>query len=580
MTFSKFQAYFRAIERDEIYRNRLAFQGGSAFINDYCYRFSNREKQKDYQFRKKVTYNPAFASAAVLEVRNSIYKRTKDITRIGGPANYKTACTGAEGGIDLLGASMSTFMCNKVLEEMLVAREVGIYVDKPPISPEETAADTRNKRPYCYTYLAEDIVYYERDEGSNIDEFKVVMVREKYPVTGGDLGLVCGEKESYKLFKKVDDHVEVTEIDIFEADPENHIEEKMAVPREPIILKIKSIPFHIAQLPKSLMSDIAAAQIALLNLSSADMWYTLRANFPFYVEPYEPKSEAARIKRPENTTEPQEDSNSISVSPTTGRRYPASVGPPSFIAPPTEPLLASMKKQDQIKAEIREMVHLSLTSLASSADSKSSDKEKLEDGLAYIGTILQIAENRIAKFWSMYENSDVATVKYPECYHLVDETDSRENAKLDIEVASKTTSHTLKKELVKKIARTRVGPVTDAITLKKIESEIDGSDVVLADWQEIAKDIENGLVGNELASQARGYPKGETDQAKVDHAERLARIQAAQTPPGAPAGTNPEARGLKDQSADPAGGQKEKAASRDTTKDVIPTDKTRGNAVG
>lgn len=324
-----------------------------------------------------------------------------------------------------------------------------------------------------------------------------------------------------------------------------------------------------------MLVNAADAQIALLNLVSSDIWYLLRANFPFYIEPYEPKSEAVNLKKPEGTQQPKTDGNKIRVGPSNGRRYPAGSNQPAFIAPPTDPLLASMQRQEQVKREIREMVLLALTSLTSSADSKNADKEKSEDGLAYIGRVLERAENQIAVYWAMYEKAKPASVKYPVCYYLISEMDSRENAKLDLELASKTTSKTLRRELLKKTARTRVGPVTTAVTLAKIESEIDSNDVTLADWQEVAKDVELGLVGNQLASEARGYPKGEVDKAAKDHAARLKRIQESQTPKD----LNAEARGIKDLSGNPAGGRQEKQDSRDTTTQDVPTDNTRGEAL-
>jgi hypothetical protein len=51
------------------------------------------------------------------------------------------------------------------------------------------------------------------------------------------------------------------------------------------------------------------------------------------------------------------------------------------------------------------------------------------------------------------------------------------------------------------------------------------------------------LVSQELASKARGYPEGQVDQAKKDHAERLALISQAQSSGGA--------RGVPDTSPDP-----------------------------
>lgn len=579
MLFSEFRNYFREIERNELYKYRLVFQGGRSFIDEYCHRFSNRESDSDFTFRRKVTYNPAFASGAVLEVANSIFKRAEDIERIGGPLNYQKAVTGEGNGVDLLGRDMNTFMCDTVLKELLVAAQVGIYTDKAPIPENATLADSQALRPYVYIYQAEDILAYEFDEGPNRNEFKMVMLRERIPRYDNVFGIKNGFNIEYKLYQLVPGGVKVTPIRQIKEDnvsPEA-TDTEMAI-GEPIILRLPRIPFHLVELPKSLLADIADAQIALLNLSSSDLWYALKANYPFYVEPFDPKSEAANMKRPESTNEPKANSNSIAVGPTTGRRYPMGTNQPAFISPSTDPLLASMKKQDQIKSEIREMVHLALASLTSSADSKAADKDKLEDGLAYIATILQFAERRVAADWAMYEAATPAVVKYPKKYYLISETDDRENTKLDLDLASKTTSPTLKKELLKKIAKRRVGNTCNASRLSEITKEIDGFDVSLADWQEIAKDIENGLVSLETASLARGYPEGEVEQAAKDHADRLKRIAISQTKPGEV--SSPAARGLMDLSADPKAPSEEKKESRDTTTQDTPTDNTRGPAIG
>lgn len=577
MRYSELEALFRAYDREELRKYRITFHGGRPFIDEYLVKFSKREDDDEFKERKDITYNTDTAAAAVMEIRNSIFKRSKDIVRTGGPTNYRDACDGVESGVDLLGSSMSTFMGTDVLLELLIAQEVGVYVDKDPIFEDETLAESRLKRPYLYMYKSEDILAYEYDDGPNRDEMKKLLVRERCPVYDDYFGLCKGERETYKFFEKKDGKVYVSPMWVAPLE-EGCTEPQMAF-GEVIELNLNRIPFHLLRLPKSMLVNAADAQIALLNLVSSDIWYLLRANFPFYIEPYEPKSEAANLKKPEGTQQPKTDGNKIRVGPSNGRRYPAGSNQPAFIAPPTDPLLASMQRQEQVKREIREMVLLALTSLTSSADSKNADKEKSEDGLAYIGRVLERAENQIAVYWAMYEKAKPASVKYPVCYYLISEMDSRENAKLDLELASKTTSKTLRRELLKKTARTRVGPVTTAVTLAKIENEIDSNDVTLADWQEVAKDIENGLVGNELASEARGYPKGEVDKAAKDHAARLKRIQESQTPKDSPQNLNAEARGIKDLSGNPAGGRQEKQNSRDTTMQDVPTDNTRGEAL-
>jgi hypothetical protein len=84
----------------------------------------------------------------------------------------------------------------------------------------------------------------------------------------------------------------------------------------------------------------------------------------------------------------------------------------------------------------------------------------------------------------------------------------------------------------------------------------------------------SGIVSLKDASIARGYPKESVEQAAIDHAQRLLRVQAAQTQGGL---QNPAARGILDQSADPSGGLKEKALANDPTFLINPQDMTRGD---
>jgi hypothetical protein len=66
------------------------------------------------------------------------------------------------------------------------------------------------------------------------------------------------------------------------------------------------------------------------------------------------------------------------------------------------------------------------------------------------------------------------------------------------------------------------------------------------------------LVSTATASEARGYDPQEVEQAKKDHADRLALIQAAQTPPGSALGAN-GARGIADKAISPDESRAEKA---------------------
>src|SRR5581483_6783238 len=142
----------------EWYKWRLSWQTGPQYIEQYLKPFSKREGAEEFQARKQMTYIPAFAKASVKEVVDSIYQRMIDVTRVGGDDTYQKACEGTDGGVDLMGNSMNTFIGQKILPELLTMGVVGVYVDMPKVDA-QTQADLldKNARPYVYLYEAEDI---------------------------------------------------------------------------------------------------------------------------------------------------------------------------------------------------------------------------------------------------------------------------------------------------------------------------------------------------------------------------------------------------------------------------------------
>lgn len=65
--------------------------------------------------------------------------------------------------------------------------------------------------------------------------------------------------------------------------------------------------------------------------------------------------------------------------------------------------------------------------------------------------------------------------------------------------------------------------------MREILIEIDKVKNVVTDPNVLALDYTNGVVGEELYSELRGYQEGEVAKARVDHAERATRIVVAQT---------------------------------------------------
>ncbi len=576
---------------------RLCYEGGTRFIHQYLRRFSKREDDQDFLDRKFVTYNPAFAKAAINEVKNAIFQRTCDIAREGGSDAYQNAVEGLDNGVDLLGSTMNAFMGRRLLPELLVMGRVGVYVDMP-IMEGNTLLDAKGKRPYLYYYPAEDILSWTLDDSDAPNEFNEVLLSDSYVTSdGGDqfylpYNTVRRYRHIWKQWNK-DGSYDGIYIQFYDSEGRQSASDGTFQNTQPIKLNIPAIPFVLLELSDSLMTDISNYQIALLNLASSDMAYTLKANFPFYVEQFDPrmnspfiKNESPNAKQTQSTNNQYDPTGStvisvqqdkvaeVKVGIASGRKYPTGTNAPAFIHPSSEPLLASMKKQEQLKQEVRELIALAITNLTVKAGSKQDSNEGdsgLEAGLSYIGLELEHAERRIAIFWAAYEGAKAATVKYPENYSLKSDADRRKEA-ADLELLMpKLPSKTAQKEIAKAIARVLLGAKVSNEIMTKIEGEIDSAVVVTTDPDIIKTDFESGFVGLETASKIRGYPAGEVEKAAQDHADRVARIAIAQAEAGGMAATagvgDPASRGVADKSGDPKAPGAEKKNSQDPATD-------------
>lgn len=499
---------------------RLAYKGGEEFIQSFLYPVSQREKTEDFQNRLKQTYAPMAAKSAILEIRNAIFDHLHDIKRINGSKNYLDKVEGNGSGVDLHGKSMAQFMGLDALEEALVMGKVGIVVDMPSeLGP--TLADTYGKSPYLYLYPRENILNWDFDKKTG--KLIKLLLKQVDPTTDSIYGFPTATLcEIYKCFF-INEFGTVT-CHIIDAD-NNLINE--------IFLNLPEIPFHWLDIGESFMADIYRAQIALLNISSSDINYILNANFPLYVEQRD-----LRVSPEFNEGESER-----TLGPTYGIYYNQGLDAPNWIAPPSEPLKASMDKQDQIKRDIRMMVGLHLSELGAaksqSGTSKEMDRSTLESGLSAIGLILEYAEQQIAKFWSYYENSTPATIIYPEQYHSkLFETSLEESERL-FKLKRAVPSSTYTKEISKLISYTLLDNKVTRETLDTIDSEIEKSKTLDLDSTTIGLHLERGLVDSETLSTALGYPSDAVKKAKKEHIERLAEIAKAQS-----SESNLAARGL------------------------------------
>lgn len=539
---------------------RLTYEGGRPFVEEYLRQFSAREDTTDFSDRKEVTYCPAYAKVAVNSVKNAIYQRMADIARVDGPQTYQIAISGDDSlGVDRVGSSMNRFIGQEVLPEMLSMAKVGVFVDKPVLEGTTSKAETGDVRPYLYIYTAEDILNWVYDENNKL--IKLVLRSHSFKIDE-DFGLPTEEVDVFLYLTLENGVVTRTSYD----DSGTEIESDS--------IEINEIPFVIFEINQSLLNDVSDYQIALMQLESSDIHYSMKSNFPFYTEQYSPNNEffgniSASATSTTEGTEAQEQTSEgkfVKTGVNQGRRYVKGLDRPGFINPSAEPLLASMQKETVMKKDIDRLVGSNLESIASSsAESKSADNLGKEEGLSSIGQELETGERRVSYIWSLYEGTDdIAQIDYPTNYSLRTDADRREEAKELREEAEKIPSKEYQKVIAKRIINLTLnrGVTTDDLT--KMYNEIDNSKQVFITAETIIDDHTAGFVSTATASEIRMYETGEAEKAKLDHAERLARISIAQskTP------IDGDARGVPDQgTGDTAVTEKDESQNADINKE-------------
>ena len=542
---------------------RLTYLGGRRFIDYYLQKYSQREDEAAFLERKCLSYCPSYAKVAINKLKNTMFSRMVEISRTKGPESYINACLGKEGGVDRQGSSMNTFMGSSVLPELMTMRTVGVYVDREPANG-ELLSNNVGKNPYLYAYKAEDILTWDCYMFQGEYRYRNVLLRDTALEYDEDTGMVKGTVERYRqVFIGRDGKVHVQ---FWAPNPDPKVDEDIKLGDE-IILNLNRVPFVRLALKSSLLADVADYQIALMNIASSDVNYVFRANFPTYIEQENPFTASIHQRQgalPANLRSaaaaaanlPAEGSAAAAAIATTdreerkgalhGRTYGKDLDPPSYISPSPEPLLASIKKQEQMKNEIFELVDIAASQAQpqhASAESKGMDDRGLESGLSMIGLELEYGEREISKIWALYENVEPAFVNYPSKYTLktdqqrVDECESLDKIK------ASAPSRTFTKEVTKVIATTMLGEKIHPDKLEEIFKEIDAAEYTTSDPNTIKIALEAGCVDAETGSDALGFIGAKVvPLAQKEHAERLKRINDAQ------AANNPAARGVPDAS--------------------------------
>lgn len=502
---------------------RLTYTSGRDFIDTYLEKYTARESNEEFVTRRAMSYCPAFAKSTLNEVKNAIFSRMCDIRRIGGSSSYQRSINH---NVDLNNSSMNAFIGDLILPELLALGKVGIYVDAPAIAPELLVQEAR---PYIYYYAAEDILNWAYTDGV----LSKLLLRD-HSYKYDDNGLPEEVEEAFRFLQLTPDGVSVTLINGEDTNT--------------TMLNLTEIPFTFLALPTSLLSEVADYQIALLNMESSDLNYIIRSNFPFYTEQYNEKLEQAHHAQFSPDGEGDQEEREITVGVSQGRRYGAGLDRPEFIHPSPEPLLASMKKGEQLRQDIRKLINLAIDGLQSD--------DGLRNGLSFIALILERAERQISRFWAHYTNSLPAEVFYPEDFSLhTDETRIEKAKGLDT-LKNNVVSSTYQREISKRIVDALLGGRLPQSKIMDIYNEIDTAPTLTSDPKVIHLDLENALVGNETASRARGYGPDEWRKAQADRAERIRLTMEAQ------GGQGGQARGVVDLQTEQPTSKDEKKGKR------------------
>ena len=512
---------------------RCVYDSGRYFVDRYLEKFSTREDADDYARRKRITPIPSFAKTAINEVRNSIFQRMSGVVRSGGSLRYQEAVSGKRGGVDNRGRSMTSYLGQEILTEMLVIGKVGTYIDAPINAP-TTHLGTDKFKPYMYTFAAENIINWVRADPEHPSEFQSIMLRESSISYDDQWGLPNGKITRFRHVW-IDERTNLVNIQYLDAD-ENPL-------NEPVALKMDRIPFVLFDLGDSVMKVVAEHQIALLNLWSSNIAYGLNSNFPFLTVQEDGRDVGAHLKASANSdgtaTAGGQGSNdeTVQVGNLKGRKYDLKAERPGFIHPSSEPLLANLKMCGEIKDEIRQLVSLAIADLGSraSAQSKEADNHGLEAGLSYIGLVLEAGEREIASHWATYEEAiidkrQIATIAYPKRWSLKTDKQRVEEASALHQEAYKMPGRTVKRVASKILVDALVGSQVDPETLAKIHDEIDEANYTTSDPVVIQMARENGLLGDLTGVEALGFSKSEAKRAQDDHAAKLKAVQDAQTP--------------------------------------------------
>jgi len=473
---------------------RDAYLGGRFFINRYLRKVSSKETDDEFTRRSALSFCPTDAADAIDEIKNSIFQRIVDVSRIGGSDLYQQVMLGELNGVDYDFRDMNTFMGELVLLDLLIMGKVGVFVDnftEEQLGSNQLTADS--KHPFLQVVPRENIKEIKKNTINQLTRIKFNDL-----VFENNSGIVTFHRE--------------------------YIENGSTTATIPQTLGINRVPFVLFETSRPMMQNVAEIQVALLNLHSNDLRMAIEGNYHIYYEyggGREGKEEAPHLKKNRNVQA------GISV----GRKVIG--GAPGFVSPDPDNLRASMEKIAALEAKIRRQVHLNVAAQnprRQAADSKEYDDRPLEAGLSAIGQVLERGEKQIAEIFALYTNSKKPTISYPQRYDLKGDAERREEAKELNEIGSLVPSDSFRRNIHKSIAERIYGHRLSTKELDLIYSQIDSSETTCVTPDVLMRAVELGLVDKTTASNGLGFDgKKVIPIAAKEHAEKLAEMQKAQS---------------------------------------------------
>lgn len=509
---------------------RLVWEGGRRFVTQYLKKYSARETTDDFDYRSALTYDPGTAKDAVIDVVNSVSSRLKDVVRIGGSSEFHNW---VETNCDSYRNSLDSYLRAEIVPELVCMGLVGVLTDAPALATNRTKADSKGIMPFITTFRAEDILGFIYGDDGKLDRLHV----SARVTRTNQLGFPSDMEVEQRLYLR-----EASAVSVYKVDNDSNIT-LIAT------LDMPEIPFTILAIRESLLADVADMQITLLNLASSDISFTMRCNFPIYTEQFNAQARRTRLMKvtDEAGNEVQPDASPENLG--NARFYPKDTERPGWINPSSEPLKASMEKQNKIEQEIEDKVRQKIKGLTKT----NVEEPTVESGLAAIGDQLERLEREIALYFKAFTRLEVPEINYPEDYSLKTTKDVYEEVKVCLDAAPRIPSLTAQKVLMKRAAKLLAGRSASAQEIVDMMGQIDDAKVIVIDPKVLDDDIRNGLVDMATASKARLYPDGVVEIAKAEHLERLKAIAMAQSAANTKGIVNQAARGTDPHVGDAVG---------------------------